>query len=154
MNNQDFTTSFLVDQTPQEVFDAINNVRGWWSGEIKGTTGTIGSEFTYSYKDVHRSKQKITELIPGKKIVWYVTDAYLSFVPDKDEWKGTRIIFEITKKGDKTEVRFTHSGLTPKFVCYGDCSNAWEKLINDNLRGLIVSGKAQDDVFTKNYSEK
>lgn len=70
-------------------------------------------------------------------------------MPDKDEWRGTSIIFEITKKGDKTEVHFTHSGLTPKFVCYGDCSNAWTTLINDNLRNLIISGKDQGDVFSK-----
>ncbi|HET8991649.1 MAG TPA: SRPBCC domain-containing protein [Candidatus Saccharimonadales bacterium] len=152
MSSQDFTASILVVQTPIEVFDAINNVRGWWSGEIDGKTDTIGSEFIYRYKDVHRSTQKITELVPGKKIVWEVTDAYLSFVPDKDEWKGTRIIFEINKKGDKTEVRFTHFGLTPKFVCYGDCSNAWATLINDNLRNLIVSGKSQGDVFSQKES--
>lgn len=29
MKTQSFTTSISVDQTPQEVFDAVNNVRGW-----------------------------------------------------------------------------------------------------------------------------
>src|SRR5712692_7140425 len=85
MNNQNFTTTFTVNQTPEEAFAAINNVRGWWSGEIEGSTDKPGDEFTYRYKDVHYSKQKITELIPGNKVVWLVLDGYLNFVEDKSE---------------------------------------------------------------------
>ncbi len=113
MNDQNFTTTFTVDQTPEEAFAAINNVRGWWSGEIEGSTDKLGDEFTYRYEDVHYSKQKVTELIPGKKVVWLVLDGYLNFTEDKTEWKGTEITFEISKKGDKSEIRFTHLGLVP-----------------------------------------
>ena len=141
MNDQSLTTSFTVDQTPEEVFDAINNVRGWWSGEIDGRTDKLGEVFTYRYKDVHRTTQKITELVPGKKVVWHVTDAELNFVKDKTEWNGTDIVFEIAKKDGKTEVRFTHVGLVPAFECYGGCSGAWGFYINDSLRNLITTGR-------------
>ena len=141
MNSQNFTATFTVEQTPEEAFAAINNVRGWWSGEIEGGTGKLGDEFTYRYKDIHYSKHRITEMIPGKKVVWLVLDSYLSFVKDKAEWNGTEITFEVSRKGDKTEVRFTHLGLVPESECYGGWSNAWGSYINGSLRNLIATGE-------------
>src|SRR3954447_18124052 len=118
MNAKDYTITFSVDQTPDEVFDAVNNVRGWWSGQIDGHTDQLGPEFTYRYKDVHHSTQRITEFVPGEKVVWHVSDAQINFVKDKAEWNGTDIVFEIIKKDDKTELRFTHVGLVPAIECY------------------------------------
>ena len=141
MKNQDYTATFTVDQTPEEAFTAINNVRGWWSGSIEGSTINLGDVFTYRYEDIHYSKQKITELIPAKKVVWQVLDAKLNFVKDKDEWNGTKVIFEISKKGNKTEVHFTHSGLVPQFECYDSCSDAWGGYVKGSLRSLITTGK-------------
>jgi Activator of Hsp90 ATPase homolog 1-like protein len=145
MKTTDFTTTFLVDQTPEEAFEAINNVSEWWTGEpgIEGSTGKLGDEFTYRYEPHHYSKQKITELIPDKKVVWNVIDSTLNFVEDKNEWTGTKITFDISKKSGKTEVRFTHVGLVPGTECYDGCSNAWGSYINSSLRNLITSGKEQ-----------
>jgi uncharacterized protein YndB with AHSA1/START domain len=143
MKKKDFTTTFSVGQSPQEVFDAINNVRGWWSEEIDGRTDKLGAEFKFHHKDAHRSTQKITELVPGKKVVWHVSEAQLNFVKNKTEWRGTDVVFEITRKGKKTELRFTHVGLIPTFECYGDCSGAWGCYVNDSLRSLITTGKGQ-----------
>ncbi|MCB0163987.1 MAG: SRPBCC domain-containing protein [Anaerolineae bacterium] len=145
MSDQNYTTAFLVDQTPEETFAAINNVRDWWSGEIEGDTDRLGGEFTYQSGDLHRSTQKITEWIPGEKIVWHVLDSQINFVQDKTEWTGTDIVFEMTKQDDQTELRFTHIGLAPVLACYGDCSDAWGFYINDSLRRLITTGIGQSD---------
>ena len=149
MNNQNFTTTFSVDQTPKEAFDAINNVRGWWSGEIEGATDKLGDEFTYRYKDVHYTKQKLIEIVPDQRVVWLILDAYLNFTKDKTEWKGTKVVFEISKKGKQTEVRFTHQGLVPEFECFDACSNAWGFYISDSLRSLIATGKGTPNTKDK-----
>lgn len=143
MNEQNYTTTILVDQTPAEVFAAINNARTWWTGQpgVSGSTNTLGDVFTYQYGDVHYSKHKITELVKDQKIVWRTLEAELNFVKDKSEWTGTDIVFEIMKKGGQTEVRFTHVGLVPAIQCYGDCSGAWGYYINECLKGLITAGK-------------
>src|SRR4051812_5362043 len=106
MNNKDFTTSILVDQTPKEVFNAITNVRGWWSEEVKGNSSKLNDEFTYDYQDVHKCKMKLIEVVTDKKIVWLVLDNYFSFTNDKSEWVGTKIIFDISKEGNKTKLQF------------------------------------------------
>lgn len=147
MKNQNFTTTIAVEQSPDEVFKAITNVRGWWSGEIEGDSGSLGAEFTYRYKDVHRSRQKVTEFAPGRKVVWRVLESDLTFAKDRSEWNGTDIVFDISQKDGRTEVRFTHEGLVPGFECYGNCSNAWGTLISGNLRRLITTGRSQPDAF-------
>ena len=141
MNGQDFTTTFSVDQTPKEAFDAIRNVRGWWSEQIEGSTDQLGDEFTYCYKDAHRCKIRLVEVIPDRKIVWLVLDNYFSFTEDKSEWKDTRVTFEIFPRGNRTEVRFAHVGLVPEYECFDICSNAWGSYINGSLRNLIATGK-------------
>ena len=143
MQAQDYTATITVDQTPEEAFAAINNVRGWWSGNIDGDTDKLGDVFTYRYEDIHYSKQKITELIPNKKVVWTVLDSYLNFIKDRTEWNGTKIVFEINKKSGKTEVRFTHVGLIPDVECYDACTDAWGGYVKSSLRGLIAKGKGE-----------
>lgn len=143
MSHENFGATISVNKTPQEAFDAINNVRGWWSEEIDGNTDKLGEEWKYHYEDVHRATMKITEFIPNKKVVWDVLDNYFNFTRDKTEWIGNKIIFDISRTGDKTEVRFTQLGLVPNYECFDICSNAWGSYINGSLRNLITTGTGQ-----------
>jgi len=140
---KEFSVVFMVDKTPQEVFDAVNNVRGWWSQEVIGVTDQLGATFDYHFQDLHRATFQITEFVPGKKVVWHVLDNYFKFTKDKSEWIDTDIVFEIATKGDKTELRFSHVGLVPEYECYEICSNAWSTYIYGSLRSLIIKGQGE-----------
>lgn len=149
MNDAHFTATILVSKSPNEVFAAINDPRAWWGRNITGRTDRLGEEWTYRYKDLHESRQKVVELVPGKKVAWHVVDANLSFLRDKAEWKGTTIVFEISPKGDQTEVRFTHVGLAPDIECFDVCSDAWSGLIRGSLRSFIEEGVGDPDNVEK-----
>jgi Activator of Hsp90 ATPase homolog 1-like protein len=143
MTSTDFSTAFAVDQSPEEAFAAITNVRGWWSGNVEGPTDELGAEFTYRYQDRHYSKQQITELVPGERVTWSIVDCTLSFTDDPQEWVGTTVTFEISREGGQTKVCFAHIGLTPESECFDSCSSAWAFYINTSLKDLITSGHGE-----------
>lgn len=143
MTGKDFSTTLLLDQTPAQVFNAINTPQHWWSGAIEGNTGKLNDEFEYRYKDLHFSKQRIVEMIPDQKVVWLVTESVINYAEDKNEWTNTKISFEIVAQDDKTQLRFTHVGLAPEIECFDSCSASWSQLIREGLFSLITSGKSR-----------
>jgi len=153
MTTTNFTTTILVNETPEAAFNAINNVSGWWSEEVEGSTDKLNAVFNYHFEDVHRCKVKIIELVPGKKVVWEVMENYFKFTKDKSEWTGTKIIFDITTKDNKTQIRFTHQGLVPEYECFEVCREGWSNYINNSLHKLISTGKGQPNAAGKPQTE-
>ena len=94
MTTSNYTTTILVTNSAVEVYNAINNVRDWWSEEIEGITNAVNEEWDYHYQDVHICKMKTIELVPNQKVVWQVLENHFSFTKDKEEWKGNKIVFE------------------------------------------------------------
>src|SRR4051812_36647364 len=108
MNDRSFTATLQVNNSPEDVFNAINNVCGWWSEGLEGSSTHLHDEFIYRHKDMHYSKHKLIDVIPFEKVVWLVTESHLSFLKHKkDDWTNTKIYFDISKKGNKTELLFT-----------------------------------------------
>lgn len=142
METKDFTFSIQTEKSPEYVFKAIRDVRSWWSGlygeSFSGETQEQDDEFSFrAGGGAHYSKQKLVEVIPNKRVVWLITESELSFLDQKDEWTGTKVIFEITGKDGKTELVFTHQGLTPEIECYDSCAPAWSMYLKDKLTPLI-----------------
>ena len=144
MEKTNFSLSLVTEQSPDNVFSAIKNVNDWWSGyyseEIHGSTDKLNDEFTFRAADgAHFSKQKLIEVVPGKKIVWLITASKFTYIEKHDEWTGSKLIFDISRKNGKTQVVFTHEGLTPEVECYNACAPAWTQYLQNKLLPLIDS---------------
>lgn len=143
MENQDFTSTFIVNKLPDEVFQAINNPKAWWSEEIEGRADKINEVFDYHFEDIHACKVKIQELVPGKKVVWHILENDFNFTQDKTEWIDTKVVFDISTEGNKTRLVFTHVGLVPEYECYDACHQGWTHYIQNSLKSYIETGSGK-----------
>ena len=149
MDAPNFSTAIVTHKSATDVYHAINNVRGWWSEEIEGSTDQLNAVFNYHYEDVHRCRIRITELVPGKKVVWFIEDNFFNFTGDRSEWTGTNVIFDVEEKDGKTQLQMTHQGLTPEYECYEICKGGWTNYIQNSLLSLITTGTGKPNASGK-----
>jgi hypothetical protein len=147
MTDRSYRTVLAVGATPDAAYAAINDVRGWWSEDLEGSTDRVGAEFDFRGNhegvNVHRALIRVTDLVPGERVAWHVVENHFSFTDDQSEWTDTRIVFEIAPSGSGAEIRFSHLGLEPDDECFEVCRGAWGQFLHDSLRSLIETGAGQ-----------
>jgi hypothetical protein len=145
MKDQSFNIDIGFDAPPDVVFECIKDIPAWWTTDFDGSTANLHDEFVIHHPGSHCSKQKLIENIPGKKIVWLVTEGRLDWLEkDKAEWTGTRMVFELAPQGDKTLLHFTHEGLVPEKECYIRCSEGWTMVIMKRLVEYVSAWTARE----------
>jgi len=143
MKPQDFNLTFNVKASPNEVLEKIAQVNNWWAKKFKGKAAKLNDEFSVYFGGPEDTfvDFKISEVIPGKKIVWLVTDCNLHWINDKKEWQNTEVVWTLTEKDGKTQVDFVHKGVTPECECYDSCEAGWTHHLRDSLIKLVDEGK-------------
>jgi hypothetical protein len=153
MKDQSYSATIEVALPQKDVFARMNDFRKWWTHQLEGQTTKLHDEFIIRYgdaqEDIHYSKHRLIEVVPNKKVVSLVTESKLNWIEkDKNEWTNTKMIFELTPKGDNTQLKFTHDGLVPEKECYVDCAQGWDTFIKENLVAYLSEGKTIANDFT------
>ncbi|MHB8651576.1 MAG: SRPBCC family protein [Minisyncoccota bacterium] len=142
MQKQDYNVIITANISAKEAFEAICHVSQWWIKDFEGSSEKLNDEFSVRVGDKHFSKQKLVEVVPDRKIVWLVTESKLSWLKeDKTEWTNTKMSFDISTDGNKTQISFTHFGLVPQVACYDNCVKGWNFLIKESLLKLLTTGE-------------
>jgi hypothetical protein len=144
MKNENYTVAIKASKSPVEVFKhLINDVAEFWPEELEGECAKLNDEFIFRTGDSHYSKNKVIELVPGKKLVWLVIESIRK--TDNFEWTGTKMIFELAPEGNNTLLKFTYDGVVPENES-GRLAQICDFVIKEKLYNLIESFTATIEV--------
>ncbi|WP_426667378.1 SRPBCC domain-containing protein [Mucilaginibacter sp. McL0603] len=141
MTKKDFTSSISAKISAGEAIKKISNVTEWWGITFNGNSEKQNDKFIVKMGGDSFFNFIVEELIPGKRVVWLITDCNMPWYSDKKEWANTRLIFDITENNGITDLNFKHEGLTPDVECYKDCAPGWTHWIKTSLLSYFTIGK-------------
>ena len=137
-----YTATVDVSVTAAQAQQAVSQVSNWWAINFHGAAENKGDKFSVAFGDTFVNFQ-VSELIPGQKTVWYVTDCNLHWLEDKTEWKDTEVEWLFQPHNAETKITMTHIGLTPQVECYENCRKGWNEYVLTSLPAFIKTGKGQ-----------
>ena len=142
----DFNSSISAKISATEAIKKISNVTGWWGVTLTGNSEKQQDTFQITMGGDSFFDMTVTELVPGKRVVWLITDCNMPWFNDKKEWAKTRLIFDLSENNGETNLQFIHEGLTPDVECYTDCELGWTHWIKTSLHSYLTTGQG---VFRK-----
>jgi hypothetical protein len=136
-----YSVAIELAKSPSDVFNHVINLKKWWPEDFEGADIKLNSEFVFSTGDSHYSKNKVIEFVPDKKVAWLTTEGIRK--TDNFEWTGTKMIFELTPKGDNTIFKFTYDGFIPENE-YDRLVRICDMTIKEMFYNFIVNGKGKE----------
>ncbi len=114
-----------IEAPPDKVYAALatqDGLRGWWTADtVAGSRVGGRAEFGFDRRSVV-FRMTIEELEPGQRVVW-------SCHGDHDEWRGTRLTWEMLPQGGNTLLKFTHAGWREASDFFATCNSTWGELM-------------------------
>ena len=130
----DMNHAIQIDASPEKVYQAIATdagLRGWWTADSK-TESAVGGKAEFGFDDRGTVfRMRIEELRPGARVVW-------SCLGDPDDWKGTRLTWEMSQEDGGTMLRFTHGNWRATDGYFATCNSTWGELmyrLKDHVEG-------------------
>lgn len=139
---KDYQKSIIVNISPAEVFTAITqHIPDWWSDDFTGAAAQKGDQYHIAFGGTKKTFE-LVEAIPNQKVIWLCLKAYIAMdnLAKKDEWVGTRLIWNISPGDDGTTLTFLHKGLNKSFECYVVCEPAWDYFL-ESIKAFLTTGK-------------
>lgn len=120
----DLLHAIFINAPAEKVYAALttqNGLRGWWTSDA-GIEERVGGKAEFGFdKRATVFRMKVEELVPAKRVVLFCHG-------DVDEWKGTKLTWELAGKDGGTNLQFRHSNWREATHMFAICNSSWGEL--------------------------
>lgn len=105
MGSADIFHDFPIAADAERVFRAVSTPSGldqWWTKRASGRA-QLGALYDLWFGPEYHWQARVTHCAPGQSFEIEMTSA-------GDDWRGTRVGFELVANGAGTQLRFRHTG--------------------------------------------
>ncbi len=142
--NTNYTREIVVSSTPVTVYKALTTgFDKWWTTDCNLVSKT-GDKITFKFGPSYWV-MRASNLVPEKLVVLECIEAH--HVHDGlpttilNEWKGSKLRWEIHNQVEKTKIILVHEGLAPSLECYEVCEQGWDFFFVKSLKQYLDTGK-------------
>ena len=139
----DLLHEIFVNAPAEKVYAAIATQKGlrlWWTADTTIEERVGGSAVFGFDKRATVFRMKVEELAPSRRVV-------LSCHGDIEEWKGTRLAWEIVPQDRGSSVQFRHANWREATHLFAICNSSWGELMH-RLRDYS-EGKNRGPLWTE-----
>ncbi|KAA3619329.1 MAG: SRPBCC domain-containing protein [Calditrichaeota bacterium] len=143
MTEKYYSREITVSSSPATVYKALTaEFEKWWT-TTNNEISAVGDLITFQFPPTYWTMRAL-KLVPGKYVELQCVEANHehSGLPEsiRDEWKDTKLKWEIRKTGKKTKIIFMHAGLSPSLDCYKICEAGWDYFFVNSLKKYLDEG--------------
>ena len=131
----DIHHSFIIKAPIQKVFDGFclpEHLNNWWPKRSSGNP-LQNEKYNFYFGDDYNWYAEVIEVVPGKSLTWDMQDVM-------DDWKGTRVGFELREEKEGTKVRFFHTRWKEASDHFAITNFCWGQLLQ-GLKDFLETGK-------------
>lgn len=132
----DILQDFPIKASPTQVYRAITTPAGldaWWTKRSSGEPRE-GAEYGLWFGPEYDWRARVTRAVPDSEFELEMTRA-------DDDWRGTRVGFHLTPRGDGTWVQFHHTAWPGANEHYRISSHCWAMYLRV-LRRFLEHGES------------
>ena len=102
------------------------------------TSSNNSGRFTIIYGTVQL--QLVTKLEPNKRVEQKAIEAGID---DNKQWRGTQVIWDITKDDGNTNLSVLHKDWKEETELYKKCTDGWAYYVGESLKEYLETGKGK-----------